>query len=183
MHVAHFEITDILFDEQHLSNSLTLLFKYAESVAMRKISWYREKKRSKQLVSQCLRFSAVVLAVAGGICPLTTGVFRDMPELVRLGYVLLAMAGGIVLLDRMFGFSSSWLRFMIAAQDIENELDQFRIEWLQRSIGASSAKENSVVDCLLLMRRFLEKVHGFVAHETRKWSDEFEQSQILLNRF
>ena len=37
----------------------------------------------------------------------------------QVGYVLLGIAGGLVLLDRFFGYSSGWMQYIVAMQAIE----------------------------------------------------------------
>ena len=56
----------------------------------------------------------MLLGIAGGICPLLPMSTTEHALVISLGYVFFALAAGLVLLDQVFGFSSSWMRFTTA---------------------------------------------------------------------
>src|SRR5262245_5037739 len=86
---------------------------YAEDTIDRELGWYIAKKRGRSTTSQRLRFTAVVLTVLGGLVPLLIALFGERPSwspawlssvrFGQLGYLLLATAAGLILLDRYFG--------------------------------------------------------------------------------
>jgi hypothetical protein len=103
---------------QHLET----LRAYAEAKIHNELSWYVDKKAGRAKTSQRLRFSAVVLSILGGLVPLLIAMFGGQPSwhwlsllgdvrFGQLGYVFLAITGGLILLDRYFGYSTGWMRF------------------------------------------------------------------------
>jgi hypothetical protein len=88
----------------------------------------------------------------GGLAPilkamLTPDTLRRMPfELGDAGYLLIALAGGCVALDRFFGYSSGRIRYTTTALALEKSLDEFRLEWaaILRSFAASLPNEREL---------------------------------------
>ena len=96
-------------------------------------SWDQRRKTAQSTRSQSLRWYALLLSIVGGLVPLLTALFSrpDWPWFTtalgwinfgQLGYVLLAIAAGCVLLDRYFGYSTSWMRYVVAMQAIERRV-------------------------------------------------------------
>jgi hypothetical protein len=161
---------------------LESLKREAEALAEGKIDWYRRKKEAKKRLSQWLRAVAIVVAVAGGVCPLVGGIVGGL-EFVKLGYVLLAVAGGFVLFDTLFGVSSSWMRYMSSAQRIERVRDSFRLEWAGRmAIASSGGGDDSQIELLALLTRFVDDVHAIIREETDRWVGEFQGNVARLER-
>src|SRR3954463_7704447 len=83
-------------------------------------SWYERKKQWNAASSEWLNWFALVLSIAGCLVPLIDALFTRRPawlsfpaafgtiRLEQLGYVLLALAAGLMLLDRRFGYSAAW---------------------------------------------------------------------------
>jgi hypothetical protein len=139
---------------------------FAESYA----SWYRHKKRSRQLIAIVLRMLATVLVVAGGLCPIAAQ--AGVPGLEKWGYVLIGLAGGIFLFDKSLGYSAAWLRYMMAASRIEAEIEGFKLRW----IALTGRPENSGKrhqQALALAESFTKAVSGIVLDETRTWQRDF----------
>jgi hypothetical protein len=173
------EVARLHWDLANLEESISRCFYYAECVATGKITWYRKKKKSKQLNSKLLRGFAIVLGIAGGICPIIDTVSRM--EIVKLGYVFFGIAGGLVLFDKLFGVSSSWMRFMLAASQLEYALDVLRLDWAQILVN----KENNSSEALAheqlgLIKHFLKEVHTIVIGETKQWMTQFEKDLVHL---
>src|SRR5262245_34234909 len=100
---------------------------YAEDAIQRELDWYVRKKKGRSFPSQMLRFGAVALTVLGGLVPVLMSLFPSPPSwpwlspfsdmrFGQFGYLLLAIAAGLVLLDRYFGYSTGWMRYIVAMQ-------------------------------------------------------------------
>ena len=114
-----------------------------------------------------------MLVIAGGICPLVDGI--GGLDFGRFGYVLLALAGGLFILDKSFGFSSSWMRFTSAEMELRQALDAFKVDWLAvMCLGHDPARpEEPARRYFELARSFVETAHGIVKKETELWIKEF----------
>ena len=114
------------------TKSLNALVGYATSEAERAIDWYYWKRRRMQRWGRGLRLGAVLATSAAGVTPLIAELMESNghPVIEPLwAALLLAVAGILVLLDRFWGCTSAWVRYMLAAQEISAALDAFRIEW------------------------------------------------------
>src|SRR6266478_10257769 len=100
------------------ARALEYIRQYAERKVFDEWSWYQINKTWQAKRSQWLRWLALAFSIVGGIVPLVTAAFNgrpDWPWLPRalgsirfgqVGYVLLAIAAGFVLMDRYFGYST-----------------------------------------------------------------------------
>jgi hypothetical protein len=162
---------------------------YAEAAIQNELAWYMRKKKGRSGPSRALRFGAICLTVLGGLVPLLISVFPSPPawpwlepfselRFGQLGYVLLAMAGGLVLLDRYFGFSTGWMRYIIAMQAIEKAREAFRLDWIALSRSLTMAPESEQAE---IVNRLIERVRAVVLEvkehvekETQSWISEFQ---------
>jgi len=162
--------------------SLEYLFNGATTMAESKMRWYLSKKRAKKRASLILRAAAIMLASGGGLCPLLQGTIADI-DFKSLGYLLLAAAAAMAVFDRLFGLSSSWMRFMQAAQSIERELDLFRLQWALQSVTQTAGSSDAYMHHrLALLKDFVEDVHQIVQSETDLWLDEFRSNLTHMER-
>jgi hypothetical protein len=154
---------------------LCILYDHALAAAEKNINWYRTKQKPKQQLSHFVRCIALLLVIVGGLCPL-------LPEISNLdasryGYVFLAAGGGLLLFDKLFGLSSSWMRFMAAAQEIEALLDAFRVDWACEESKLNAPENRSEIDPRFqLVKDFLVNMHAIIERETNEWKSEFQKS-------
>ena len=172
----------------HLEN----LRVYAERKIHEELSWYYRKKRGRSDTSQAIRFSALIFSGLGGLVPLLISVFGSRPqwdwldtfEAVRfgqLGYLFLAIAAGLFLLDKYFGYSTGWMRYIVAMQAIEKAREAFRLDWtaLSRTLSAatpgSTARPEDVVERMIQrVRSVILEVKEHSEKETQAWILEFQ---------
>jgi hypothetical protein len=96
-----------------------------------------------------------------------------------VGYVLLALGGALLLADRIFGISSGWARFMVAAVDIEAKAEVFRVKIIS---AAYQAKPSSNDNILQLCLEFTELISACIVGETKTWVSEFNQGRDELGK-
>nr|WP_295447694.1 SLATT domain-containing protein [uncultured Thiodictyon sp.] len=91
---------------------------FVESRALEAIGWYLHRKGSIANLSKFLRLCAIALATLGALLPLiggtplVEGILGQAAD--NYGYGCLALSGATVLLDKLFGFSSRWMRYWTA---------------------------------------------------------------------
>jgi len=166
-----------LSDPRNRQKLLADLRAYVESVAAEQIVWYKKSRVSRQIASLWIRFCSLLFLFLGGLCPLLP---RDLPrspvqDFEPWGYLLIGIGGGLLLFDRLFGISSSWMRFIWASFEIEALLDDFRISWLKILL------EDKESDSLEALQPFLatadntiKRIHAIVLQETSSWRTEFQ---------
>jgi hypothetical protein len=135
------------------------------------IEWYRRKKRQKKVLSIWMRVASLLLVATGGMCPLIAN-FVAYP-MADYGYFLLATGGALLLLDRLLGISSSWIRFMKAAQKIESTVELFRLNLASVISRFESPEPSHRHEILELAKQFTIEIETVIELETKEWEREF----------
>jgi hypothetical protein len=162
------------------AKSLAALVGYATREAERAIEWYYWKRRRMQRWGRGLRLGAVLATSAAGLTPLVAGILeRDgQPAIEPLwAALLLTLAGIFVLLDRFWGCTSAWVRYVRAAQELSSALEAFRMDWESHRLvwdGAEFDVEQAQAT-IERTHRFLELVRSVVRTETETWATEFHK--------
>src|SRR5688500_2425685 len=172
------------------TDHLEQLRAYAETKIEDELDWYRRNKHGRAATSRRLRFWAVLCTILGGLVPVVVAAVGERPAFFngwpirfgQLGYVLLGIAGGLVLLDRFFGYSTGWMRYVLAMQAIEKAREQFRMEWTallrMLSTTAKGTPEHSeLVDRMIQRTRAVViEVKERSEQETQAWIAEFQNN-------
>jgi hypothetical protein len=184
------ELTDLSWKDRDADASLAALRRYAENEAQEQIDWYFGKSKAKARMSAALRFVAIVFFVLGGVTPivkatLTTAVLGLLPfDLGEAGYLLLGIATGAIALDRFFGYSSGWMRYITTALALEKSLSEFRLEWTRHNarLRGGPPAEPQLDQLILTCERFSLAVRSQVEQETNAWVIEFQSNLSHLER-
>jgi hypothetical protein len=142
-----------------------------------------KEKGSAARWSRGLRFVSVLLAVAGGIVPL---VHAARPSIVNAewGFVLLGLAGGALALDRLFGWSSSYSRYMSAAFAVQHALASFEASWVleMSRLGGSPPSVSQLEGLLRVISDFGDVVITLVEDETASWATDLTTQLARLEK-
>ncbi|MEO3798110.1 SLATT domain-containing protein [Nonomuraea sp. B10E15] len=152
----------------------SVLFRHAERNSLTAIDWYLWKKTIKSRWSRGLRATAIVLAVCGGVVPLVHAADNRLiaPE---WGYVLLALSAGCVLLDRYFGFTTSWMRYMRAQARLHRALLLAQADWT-----AAMCRSADGETLMTVIRELIQATGEVLENETDEWASELnEQAERL----
>jgi hypothetical protein len=164
--------------------SLLALFQYVMGQAAASISWYWDRKKSKALLSQVIRFTAWGLAAVAGVLPILgnlTGVEKLKDGL--LASLLVGTAAALLGLDKVFGFSTGWARYVLAATNIKSSMEQFRLEWAQLIAKAGPKPTYEAAQPLLeRAAKFRLEAENFVVQETKDWITEFQSTMAQLEK-
>jgi hypothetical protein len=167
------------------------IYDYVKKQAIDSINWYLKRKGPVSFISKLLRFLAIIAATLGAVFPVLQG--TDLITKVswvpnnfsQYGYILLALAGGCVLLDKLFGFSSNWMRYMSTVMRLQTLLAQFEMDWAKLVFKSGSGsideeQQNKMIDCLSEFRLAVVKE---LQNETQKWIEEFRSNMAQLERY
>jgi hypothetical protein len=130
------------------------------------IVWYLSEKEKKGRLSKLLRLISLFLAVLGGAVPLTSAVVSGLNP--SIGYILLVFAGGLQLVDKYFGYSSAWRRYVDCAMELNAHLLMFQVEYARLE-----ALQGTKDDRWELLQQYSRQLAEAVSAETEKWSSEF----------
>jgi hypothetical protein len=184
------ELLNLSWKESDIDGSLNTLRRYAETEAQKQIDWYNEKRATKAKISTTLRFAAILLFVVGSLVPimkaaLSSHAVEILPfDFGESGYLLIAVAGGCVAMDRFFGYSTGWIRRITTALAIEKSLEEFRMEWARnRSKLRGGVPDETQLDQMILScENFSATIRGQVEQETKAWVVEFQGNLVQLEK-
>lgn len=182
------ELEQLPWGEQDLAGCLQRIFADVQGKTLETIAWYMSAKRVRALLSQILRFAAILFVTVGSLVPLLSAA-RVVPasipaDMGQVGYVSFALAAGCVALDRFFGLSTSWMRYITTAFAIQRLLAEFQLEWavLQVKIVGKQPTRMQAEQMLLRLKAFRSAVLDLVERETQTWVAEFQTSLAELYR-
>jgi SMODS and SLOG-associating 2TM effector domain 2 len=182
------DLSSLSWKDSDVGTSLSALHQYVEDQAQKQIKWYWDSKRAKAATSMGLRFVAIVLFVLGGLVPI---VKATLPTTVQFsfdfgqsGYLLIGVAAGCMGLDRFFGYSTGWIRYVTTAMAIEKSLEEFRLEWtrnMARMRGAAPTPEQ-LETLIQTCTAFSLAIKSQVEQETKAWVVEFQNNLSQLEK-
>lgn len=147
--------------------------------------WYWRSIGGKRRMSLGTRALTFFLLVAGTLMPILTGLHEYEVEqqllFTQLAICSLALAGLIQVADKVFGWSSGWLRYIATVTAMENQTRKFEIDWagyiLSKNGIISDADIKPLFDIAVLFQDSMVKL---LNDETEKWAAEFNTGTALL---
>ncbi len=172
-----------------VNESLDVLYSAAEDRANSAINWYMEQRRGRAWLSKALRGATLGCVGLGTLMPLLAAAQGASPWLEfavagSWGYVFLALAGSCVLVDRYFGVSSAWIRFVSAGLALQQLLHRFRLDWASAlsRLGNREPSPEELNSLLEMLSKFGAAVEREIERETNAWVAEFQSGLAELSR-
>jgi hypothetical protein len=166
--------------------SLQALLKYVEQEAQKSIDWYYKNKRPKSFCSQWIQFLAVAFTAAAGLAPIIAPIFNIKVQgfnATLLPTLFVGLAAALLGLDKAFGFSSGWARYVMAATNIRKSLEEFRMDWaILISKACPSPTPEQVENLIQRAKEFRVTIEGIVMQETKDWVTEFQNNVAQLEK-
>lgn len=160
----------LAWDSGSSEDSLAKVYDYVLSFSEGTIQWYKAHRQPKRRLGVFLRTGALLLTAAAGVVPLTKELkIGEIPAV--WGTIMLGVAGVAVSVDLLLGFTSGWVRYMLAQQKVERLKDAFLIEWNTLKVANTDTK--SMLD---RARAFLLAVGKVIDDETQEWATEFQNA-------
>jgi len=174
------------WSEDKLSDSLERVFEQAVAHANGSAQWYARNLGSKKRMAQLLRVLAIFAAAVAGLVPLLAQLCPGISAL----WSTIALASGAVFiaLDKFFGFSSGWMRYIRAQVALAALLEEFTLDWQIGFAGwhGQQPTTEQTQEQLALAKGFIEAVNAIVQSETHNWINEFssalQQSEQVLRK-
>ncbi len=174
------------------AESLALLCEYCIGTSKDARDWYERWRGPKKSAASALRLLAIVAAAVAGVIPLlgqiipkTIGDQQVIPGINPLwSGVALAFAALLVLLDQFWGFTTGWVRYLLASQELAQELDMFCIDIEKEKISwdAGAPKPEEALATIEKCKDFLEGIHTIVRDETNEWAKDFKAVVAKLDK-
>jgi hypothetical protein len=171
-------------------DSLNALVKYVEAEADNAIRWYWSNKKWKARLSRWIRLWALLFTAAAGLLPVVSYIARESGWCAGLATTsglwasaLVGVAAGLLGMDRAFGFSSGWARYVLAATEIRKKLEEFRMDWIaQTATAGATPNADQVAAFIQKAKEFRVAVEGIVAEETKDWVTEFQTNMAQMEK-
>lgn len=175
------ERPELRWDADNCQESLGAVYRHAEGHALNAIGWYLNSKRAKKRWAQCLRLGAIGATAVAGILPIVSQICRtgtsqcviDQPAWASVALGLAALFVGI---DRFFGYSTAWMRFITTEHQIRQILHEFQLDYYveRASWQGNPPAPEQVLKILNRCKAFLVQVDEIVRKETDQWLVEFQ---------
>jgi hypothetical protein len=160
---------DLQWDSKS-EESLSKIYKYVVAFGDSTILWYQTRRRPKRYLGVSLRVGALLTTAAAGLVPLSKDLITvQIPPVWST--VLIAAAGVFVSIDVLGGFTSGWVRYMLAQQKVERLRDAFLIDWNLLKVANTDVK-----GMLERAKTFLLAIGKIVDDETQEWATEFQNA-------
>ena len=181
------ELGSLDWTPEHAGQSLDVIYQCAVDAATQAISWYLTARRSKKRWAQRLRVGAIIMVAVAGVLPVLSQIFgagSSVKIQPAWATVALATAVALVALDRFFGFSSAWARYMTTGQAISAALSQFRLDWQKSScqFPADGLTQENIDHLFDLAKKLARKTDDLIQAETLQWVKEFRETLTEIER-
>jgi hypothetical protein len=176
------QLDELDWSPAHRVESLGKLKAYVARHGANAVEYYQFAKKPKKRWAIWLRMGALLFAGAAGLIPILSQLYvrADGTLYVQPAWasVALALAAGALAIDRFFGFSSGWMRFMGTELKARRALDDFELEWeAARAAWADAAPTaEQGQDMIGRATRFAGAVADIVRDETDQWMSEFREA-------
>jgi hypothetical protein len=163
-----------------LKDYLEKIYLFAVGNAEKNISWYSTRAKPNQWYAQRIRFFAILFVAVAGIVPLVITALPDgvaAPKLVEISYIFIGIAAFLIGVDKFFGYSSSWMRYITTQMALETLLAKFRYDWAIESVKASGKLDaDTCKPLLILAKNFAADIQSKMENETAQWATELRNN-------
>jgi hypothetical protein len=176
-------LPELYWGTSQAQDSAQRLADYASYEAQIAIDWYLNKKKSKKDWAQRLRVLAILATAVAGLIPVLAQISPNQiaPAWASVALVVAATAVG---LDRFFGFSSAWIRFLTTEMQIRNALHQFLLDWeLQRIKLEGEIPDLDRIQAMAQRcKDFICQINEILKDEMDDWVQEFRRNLAEIDK-
>ncbi|WP_170982786.1 SLATT domain-containing protein [Dyadobacter frigoris] len=143
------------------------------------INWYTTKRSSMGCWARFIRVATIVLLCISTLIPLIAALpcFKDeVASILYIGYFMAGLGGALLLADKYYGLSNSWVRFVLTGSDLKNMQDSFIENWeilYINNLPLTPTNFNTLAKYIIDYKDLFNKN---VKKETEEWAKEFQQS-------
>jgi hypothetical protein len=176
---------ELINNDDDILIKLDKLYQCTEKKANNAIEWFLRKKERPARYSRSIRSWAIIFTTVGGVFPILQGVqYLSQFNFTQYGYIALALAAGLVGFDKYFGFSSSWMRYMLTQIALQQKLDKFHMDWLKIRINIKNNEisEKQIEELCNCIQKFRMNILTEIENEIQTWKSEFQNNLMLLEK-
>ena len=175
------------WDNADPAKSLQKIRNAVELEGQKAIDWYWKAKRWKRIPSQWIQFFALVLTAAAGLVPIIFQLVKN--QRVATGFdsgplasLFIGIAAALLGLDKAFGYSSGWTRYVLTATSMTKLLHEFRMDWVALSAAAGESPGEQEAAMIQRAKEFISAIQGIIAQETKDWATEFQSNMAQMEK-
>ena len=172
--------SELHWDEEHRRHSLDVVYKRAEDHALSAIDWYLHAKRSKKNCAQFLRIGMIGSSAVAGLLPLLSQIYQDQLSSLSPAWTTIAIgvAGVLMAIDKYFGCSNAWMRFIATEHRIRLALHEFQMDYdFEQSKWMDNLPSSEQAQAMLSRcKAFISQVDTLILQETNEWLVEFQNA-------
>jgi hypothetical protein len=177
---------DVMWDGAADARSLQALHDHVVAQAEAAETWYLRKRVWKRRGGLITRLLAMLCTAVGGAIPVLVLLFGHGGEPAfnpAWASIVLGMAAAFVGLDYFLGFTSGWMRYLQAQQQIADIAQAFQFDWetLRAGWGAANPTREQILAALARLKDTAAQVQKVVEDETNAWIAEFKSTLKLLD--
>jgi hypothetical protein len=173
-------IADLDWSTENRIAALAELFGRTNGYSLRTEEWYAAKRRAKRPWGRALRVGAIALGAVAAILPVISEIYSGdgrPPVAPAWSTVALILAATLIGLDRYFGFSAAWMRFMAAELRLARRRHEFEYKWQAQKVRVGTdVSDEELATFLDLSGELTRAVDQTVSDETEGWIEEFRSS-------
>lgn len=168
----------VKWDSAQADLKLDLLYKQTLVLADASINWYLSYRSKKGNWSKFIRFLAILLFIISTLMPYFSALSEevDKNKVLYYGYIFAGIGGGLLLFDKYYGFSNSWVRFVLTGKDLENLRNEFVCNWQIHYIKNLPLDKQGFCNMVDIILTFQKVFNDAIKAETTAWATEFQQS-------
>lgn len=172
------------YKDKDPNQALESIYNHIWALAHKMCAWYWISIRTKRRSSFVVRGIAFCLGAVGSTLPIVAGIPGNNEHKLYLtqgAIILIAIAGLMVLADRVFGWSSGWIRYITTVMTMENLTRSFELEWAKLFIEKTASLDSTDVKAMFDLAQKLEQgLTKLQAEETGQWVAEFNSGTAIL---
>ncbi len=167
-------------------DSIQAIYGFVTTMAEEQVEWYKSKKKSVRFLAKTFRISAILITTVAALVPMLSNIIiiNKKPLDPVWASVALAIAAALIAMDRFFGYSASWMRFITSEIKIDALLQDFQLDWeIERSALEGEIPSTETMRKLLQKcRTFLKSVNDVLIEESEQWKNDFRNAIIQIDK-
>lgn len=169
-----------------LANTMTLtpeqkiekLYGYANEYKEGLCQWYWRgiaRKRRSAFLLLIMVFILVISAtfIQTVVVNYYQNATREQFIFSQLAFGLFAVSIVLLLVDKVFGWTSGWVRYIKTVLDVEMSHNNFTSKWISNNYLNEHDFDTCYKNALQLVKDFIQSIDGFQKRETDEWSMQF----------
>ncbi|TDQ11377.1 S8 family serine peptidase [Pedobacter metabolipauper] len=164
------------WDEQIAKQKLNELYLSIIELVNKDINWYHLYRAKKGCWSKTIRVTSIILLIGSTLMPYFASLCNSPIAMLYIGYIMAGFGGGLLLLDQYYGFSNSWVRFVLTGMDLENMRNAFLQSWQVLYLSNAPLTIDGFKNMVDALLKFHAAFNGVKRAETESWAKEFQQN-------